>query len=132
MIEKLQIILEAIAGASLDWTEFWTAVAGIAALAGLVPQLWRTGRRLRLYIEEKRQSALGGEKADVAKLNLDGLKYADGRLTTAGAEALYGLFDKGLNRYQAAKAMEISYRAADLRHASWQKRKAKRSGEILG
>lgn len=47
-----------------------------------------------------------------------------GRLSDKGIDYINSLFDKGKTPYAAAKEMEISYRAASLRHATWQKKSA--------
>lgn len=46
-----------------------------------------------------------------------------GHLSDKGIEHLHSLFEKGTSIYRAAKAMDISYRAASLRHADWKKKK---------
>ena len=47
-------------------------------------------------------------------------KHPDGKFTLEGAERLYRYFDEGMGVYEAAKKMQISYRAAAVRFGKWQ------------
>ncbi|MCP1535701.1 hypothetical protein [Methylorubrum extorquens] len=49
-----------------------------------------------------------------------------GRLSDKGIDYINSLFEQGKTPYAAAKEMDISYRAASLRHTTWQKKNAEK------
>ncbi|MDQ6433338.1 hypothetical protein RB623_04660 [Mesorhizobium sp. LHD-90] len=60
-------------------------------------------------------------------------KTAEGKLTVAGVECCYRMFDEGQSRYSVARAMKISFAAATHRFKAWREAGgSKRTMSLMG
>jgi hypothetical protein len=116
-----------------------TSLAAIAAIFQESAALHQQGDALHKQGEAKFKEALAllkkamasatddttADDTAVVKVERDRDWFADDdiHLSEYGIEYIFGLFDQGYTRSEAASHMSITYRGADLRYAQWLKKK---------